>query len=92
MQQKHAWDKLTVLSGNVECDFKNIISILEEHQIADKQFLKESVFFPEESSIKKIIRSDHVAQINQQHVQAVFETYIETGETYLKDAWVISKK
>jgi hypothetical protein len=47
--------------------------------IKDKKFFKESFGFPEESVI------------NGHLVQAVFEAYVETGEFFLKDAWVITK-
>jgi len=91
MQKKHAWDKVLKLSGSVEEDFKKVVVFLEKNKITDKKFFKQSFGFPEESVMKQIIRSDYEAQINGHLIQAVFETYVETGETFLKDAWVITR-
>ncbi len=90
MQKKHAWDKVITLSGNVEEDFKKVIILLEKECITEKQFLCEKpMHFPKENP--KIIRTDHKKFINDQEVYAVFEKYIENGEVYLKDAWVITE-
>ena len=39
MQEKHAWDKLIKISGNVEEDFKKVAALLEENNIMDKAFM-----------------------------------------------------
>jgi hypothetical protein len=88
MQKKHAWDKVIKLSGNVEEDFKNVILLLENENLINKNFMQAlPKHFPKDNP--KIIRSDHKKFINQHEVYTVFETYIESGEVYLKDAWVI---
>ncbi len=87
MQPKHAWDKVLKLSGNVEEDFKKVALLLEKESI----FSKECFLRSKEFSQGKIIRSDYQKTINGQKIQAVFETYVETNQTFLQDAWVITK-
>jgi hypothetical protein len=88
MQKKHAWEKVISLTGDVEEDFKKVILFLEENHISDQKFFKKSFGFPEDAVVKKIIRSNYEAEIHGQLVQAVFENYVETGESFLKDAWI----
>jgi tetratricopeptide (TPR) repeat protein len=90
MQKKHAWDKILKLTGNLEEDFNKMKFLLEEHKIMNKEFMfKSPKHFPEKGP--KVIRSDHKKFINDHEVCAVFEKHIETGEIYLKDAWVITQ-
>ncbi len=87
MQPKHAWDKVLKLSTNVEEDFKKVVFLLEKESIFSKEcFLRSKNF-----SQGKIIRSDYQKTINGHKIQAVFETYVETNQTFLQDAWVITK-
>ncbi len=87
MQEKHAWNKLIKPSGNLEGDFKKVIALLEENSIlSEKCFLRSREFYQ-----GKIIRSDYKKVINWHEVQAVFETYAETNQTFLKDAWIVTK-
>lgn len=87
MQKKHAWDKILKLSGQVEEDFKKVGLLLEEHCIlSEKHFLQSEKF-----AYGKIIRADYKMIINDFEVQAVFETHVEINQTFLKDAWVITK-
>ena len=87
MQPKHAWNKILKLSGNIEEDFKKLTHILENESI----FSKECFLRSKEFSQGKIIRSDYQKSINGHQVQAIFETYTETNQSFLKDAWVITK-
>lgn len=87
MQEKHAWNKLIRLSGNIEEDFKTIAILLEKESIHSEKYLLRS----KEFSQGKIIRSDYQKTINDQQVQVVFETYVETNQSFLKDAWVVTK-
>ena len=87
MQPKHAWDKVIKLSGNVEGDFKKVVLLLEENGILAENYLIESQKFAQGA----IIRSDYKMLINGNGVRAIFETYVETNQTFLKDAWVITK-
>lgn len=49
MQEKHAWDKLLTLTGNIEEDFQKVIVLLEEHDITNPLFIKTTpVAFPKE--------------------------------------------
>ena len=87
MQPKHAWDKVLKLSGNVEEDFKKVALLLEENGILSEKYLLES----EKFSHGKIIRTDYKVMINGHEIRAIFETYVENNQTFLKDAWVITK-
>ncbi|NGX42073.1 MAG: hypothetical protein K940chlam7_00349 [Chlamydiae bacterium] len=88
MQEKHAWEKIIKMSGNKVEDFGKVSTLLEESGILSEKYLLESEKFHN----GKIIRSDYRKFINGREVQASFETYIETNQTFLKDAWVITKK
>lgn len=87
MQKKHAWDKLVNLTGNVEEDFKRVALLLEENSILSEEYFLRSQMF----SQNKIIRSDYKKTINGFNIQAIFETHVETNQTFLQDAWVITK-
>lgn len=90
MQPKHAWDKLIKLTGNVSEDFKKVLTFLEEHNIYDKSCLKNPITaFPKDSP--RIIRSKYEKIIDNHIIEAVFETYLETGEIYLQNAWIVTK-
>lgn len=87
MQSQHAWNKVLKLNGNVEEDFKKVTLLLEKETI----FSKECFLRSKEFSQGKIIRSDYQKIISGHKVQAVFETYVETNQVFLQDAWVITK-
>lgn len=90
MQEKHAWGKLVELSGNIEKDFKKIVAIIEDNNILDPSFLKDKPqLFPKVAP--KIRKAEYEKIINNCKVHVEFETYLETGETFLKDAWVVTK-
>jgi tetratricopeptide (TPR) repeat protein len=85
MQPKHAWDKLIKLTGNIEEDCKNVVKLLEDHQIFLEKYRVKS------RNIENFIRYDHKMQINGYEVNAIFNHNIETGQIFLNDAWVITK-
>lgn len=87
MQNKHAWNKFIALTGDVEKDFQAVLIFLEENEVFAAKCLFESENFLQ----GKIIRGDYRKIISGYEVQAVFETYVETTQTFLKDAWVITK-
>lgn len=87
MQQKHAWDKVINISKIVEEDFKKVILLLEENCILSEKYLLES----EKFANGKIIRTNYQMTINGCEVKVVFETYLETNQTFLKDGWVITR-
>lgn len=90
MQEKHAWDKVLKLSGNVQEDFKKVVAILEENNIFDKSFLKDKPrLYPDVTP--KISKAEYEIVINNWQVHVEFRTYLETGETFLQNAWVITK-
>lgn len=86
MQDKHAWDKLIQLSGNVEEDTRRVVSLLEEQGILSNQFLKEV-----EDVAHCVIKKEYEISIGEQRVRAVFNEYTDKGSIFLKDAWVITK-
>ena len=89
MQQKHAWDKVLALTGNIEEDFQRVVAFLEEHEIAKDVCAKKSFLFPKDSP--KIRKAKHVKIVNNCEIEAEFETYLETGEIFLQDAWVVAR-
>ncbi|MGA8165617.1 MAG: tetratricopeptide repeat protein [Waddliaceae bacterium] len=91
MQEKHAWNKIIKLSGNKQEDFKKVITLLEEIHINDKINLKEVVKYGSNSLIKTTV-SEYRKVVNGYELQVIFENYVETGESFLKNAWVITTK
>lgn len=90
MQKKHAWDKIFNLTGDIEIDIKKLIIILEEHGInAPSNLIGKPELFPIASP--KIKKSIFEKKINNHIIHAEFETYLETGVTFLQDAWVVTK-
>lgn len=87
MQEKHAWDKLITLTGNVGEDFIKVTLLLEDHGILSEKYILKSENFHQ----GKIIRTDYKMMIDGHEVRASFETYVETNQTFIKDAWVNTK-
>lgn len=86
MQEKHAWDKVIKLTGNVEQDCKRVLQLLEDnHILLEKHRLEPT------RNYKNIIRYDHQMKINGYQVLAIFNKNLETGEVFLNNAWVITK-
>ncbi len=85
MQKKHAWEKVVNLSGNVEEDFRKVVSLLEEQSVHSEKFLKQT-----EKVAESILRKEYEIAIGKEHIKAVFNEYIN-GEIFLNDAWVITK-
>lgn len=86
MQPKHRWGKLLQITGRDAEDFAKVVKLLEEEKILSSKYLELSRPIQEGA----IIRLDHVKVIKGHEVKAVFNYYVETGQTYLKDAWVIT--
>ncbi|MGL4348413.1 MAG: hypothetical protein ACRCSV_03020 [Chlamydiales bacterium] len=91
LQEKHAWNKLVKITGNIDEDFNRVIKLLEESKITNQLPIRKPKIFPKDSKIKTHIRSEYETQINGLNVQAVFETSIETGESFLYNAWVVTE-
>ena len=90
MQKKHAWDKVIKLSGNVEEDFQSVVTLLEKNKIQSKSFMKDNpILFPKNGP--RISKSEYEKVRNNWKVHAEFETFLETDELFLKDAWVVTK-
>lgn len=91
LQEKHLWNNLVKITGNMDEDFNRVIKLLEESKITHQSPIRPPRFFPQKSKIKTHIRSDYKTKINGLTVQAVFETCIETGESFLQNAWVVKE-
>jgi len=87
MQEKHAWDKLIPLTGDKIKDFQKVLQLLEENSILTEKYFVTSEKFLHD----KIIRSDYKKIVNGYEVHAVFETHVNTNETFLKNAWIVTK-
>jgi tetratricopeptide (TPR) repeat protein len=90
MQQKHAWDRLVNLTGNMEIDFQRVVRLLEEHHILNPANIKSTPKkFPMNNPV--IIRTDYEMIIHGHKIEAFFDTCIETGELFFNDAWIVTK-
>lgn len=91
MQPKHAWDKVVQLTGNVEEDFKKVLTFLEKSNIQDKKYLRTSLELPRDVPTKNIHLLEYRAKIEGQEIQVFFEKYLDSGEIFLKNGWVVTK-
>jgi len=90
MQRKHAWGNVVKITGNTEKDFAKVIALLEENNVTEKAYLiGNPQLFPE--NFPKIKKAIHEKKIMSYLVHTEFETNIETGITFLQDAWVVTK-
>ena len=62
-----------------------VCALLEKHNICSKESFIRSRTFEE----GKIIVREYQQKIMGHEVQAFFETYIETNETFLQNGWVL---
>lgn len=85
MQEKHAWDKVITLTGNVQEDFKKVALLLEENSIMSKGIIDAT------NKFGNTVRTDYKIRIKECEIQAVFETDTVTNETFLKNAWVVMR-
>src|SRR5262249_21717655 len=83
MQPKHAWDKLIILSGDVELDSQKVLTLLEENKIYLEKYRVDKT-----ETYKSYIRYEHQMKINEYEVKAIFNKNLETGDLFLNDAWV----
>ena len=86
MQNKHAWDKVIKLSGNVEEDFKTVLILLEEQDITSHQYSKQ-IFQVADG----VVRREHQKTFLNQKIVVIFNEYTHTGEIFLNNAWVVTK-
>lgn len=91
MQKKHAWDKIIPLSGNVEDDFIKIISIIEEHDLINEKYLRSATQFPRNLPVKNLLLLEYKSPLGNFEVQIFLEKYMDSGEIFLKNAWVITR-
>lgn len=91
MQSKHAWDKIIKLSGNVEEDFKKVLFFLENNKIVNQKNLRNTVAHPKDMPVKNIHLLEYRATIDGQEIQIFLEKYLDTGEVFLKNGWVVTR-
>ena len=91
MQSKHAWDRVLKLTGNVEEDFKKVLTFLEDKNITNSKNLKNTVAFPKDTPVKNIHLLEYKATIEGQEIQVFIEKYLDTGEIFLKNGWIITR-
>lgn len=84
MQPKYAWNKLI---NNVEEDCKKVLKLLEDNKIFLEKYRIETI-----EVRKGFIRYDHRIQINEYEVEAFFTKNLETGEIFLNNAWVVTRR
>jgi hypothetical protein len=87
MQEKHGWDKVIKLTGNVEEDFKVVAAFLEENNVASKVNLKIHLKLETQMFITV---SEYRTTVNGYELQVFFDSYLDTGESFLKNAWVVT--
>jgi hypothetical protein len=91
MQSKHAWNRVIELSGNIEEDFKKVVTFIENKNIINPKNLRNTMGFPKDTPIKNLHLLEYKATIEGQEVQVFLEKYVDTGETFLKNGWVITR-
>jgi tetratricopeptide (TPR) repeat protein len=93
LQDKHAWEKVVSIkkpikaNGNIEENFKAIMTLLEKEGIMSESYFSETLFSKGSIRVNK-----HSKVINGQTVEAVFEVNTETKLSLLQDAWVVTNK
>jgi len=95
MQEKHGWDAVLELTGNVQVDFQAVKQFLEENKICRTKNLERAprVFSANgQGSTPTHCRVDYKMEIQGKTVRAVFIQDLETGEVVLNDAWIIKQK
>ncbi len=86
MQPKHNWDKLISLTGEIEKDCQQVLTLLEKHGIYSEQYLLEVI----EIKRPNCIRKDYQMIIEGYPVTAAFLVHPETGEYALMNGWVMA--
>ena len=89
MQEKHAWNRLLKLSDDKAVDFKKVAVLLEKNKILQQgkktflgSFLKEN---------KKVHRYQYIIEIEGNTVEAHFVEYVVEKQSFLSNAWIITR-
>ncbi len=88
MQEHHHWEKVIELTGNKIEDFKKVIGLVENNKIIQKINIHDT-FIHKNLPIKVI---EYRMEIKSYEVAILMESYFETGESFLKNAYVIKPK
>ena len=86
VQNHHHWEKVIELTGNVKEDFKRVVKLLENNLILNKINIHETV------QHGQVAITEYRLTINGHKVAALFEHYLDTNETFLKNAYVLTRK
>jgi tetratricopeptide (TPR) repeat protein len=91
MQTKHAWEKVIILSGDVEKDFQKVVAFLEKNNIFNgkKEYLGKFSSYLKEIEINRI---RYTVEVNGFIIEADFIEYAGKNEIFINDAWVRVKK
>lgn len=74
----------------VEEDFAKVATLIEEHNVIDKSHIvRGPKFYPEEAP--KISKIFYEKNVNGFIVHVEVETYLESGTSFVQDAWIITK-
>lgn len=84
MQDHHCWEKVIELTGNMEKDFEKVLKFIEDNKIVHRTNIIDSFTHRYEP----IIVNEYVGNINGYKIHAFMENYIESGEIFLKNAYV----
>lgn len=90
MQKKHAWDRVVKITGNAEEDFIKVVAYLEEHQVVSPKNIKTTNTYLTKNKSMTVEGIVYDAKIGNERIRVIVEKY-ESGESYLKDAWVVTK-
>lgn len=90
-QPKHDWKSVVERSGNNKEDCKKIIKFLEENDIVNQKYLKNTVALPRDAPVQNIHLLEYKATIDGKEIQVFFEKYLDTGEIFLKNGWVVTR-
>lgn len=91
MQQKHAWNKVLELSGNTQEDFQKVLAFLEERDILNPKYLRNTIELPENATVKNIYVLTHRTTFEGYKIEVIFEKYLDTGEVFLKNGWIVTE-
>ena len=85
MQKHHHWEKIIDLTGEVKEDFRRIVKMLADNHITNKINIHETVRHGQ------VAITEYRININGHKIAAFFENYLDTGEAFLKNAYVITR-
>lgn len=64
---------------------------MEKHDVLNSRNLRETVPFPKDATVKNIHVLEYKVTIEGNEIQIFIEKYLDTGEIFLKNGWVVTK-